>query len=71
MPGHVEGQHAEVARDHAVVEEMAILLSVGARGVEADERDALAGLLEVDAMRAPAQGQRQVAADDGLEVGHA
>ena len=51
VPRHVEGQHAEVPRDLRVVQQVAELAAVGARGVQAHERDALPGLLEVEAMR--------------------
>ena len=52
-----------------VVEEAAVLAAVGAGGVQADERDARAGLLEIDAVRLALDVDAQVAADGGLEVG--
>ena len=39
------------ARDLGIGQQMAVLAVVGAGGVQADQRDALAGLLEIDAVR--------------------
>src|SRR4029079_12676999 len=49
--------------------EMAELTAVGTSRVQAYQRDALAGLLEIQAMRPPAQVERHISADEGLELG--
>ena len=71
MPGHVMGDDAEARGDLGVVEERAPLPPVGTRCVQAQQRDARARLLEVDAMRASFDVEMDVAADDGLDAdGH-
>jgi hypothetical protein len=70
VPRHVEGEHAEVARDRLVEHQVAELAAVGAGGVQADERDALPGFLEVDAVGTAAERQVDVAADDRLDLRH-
>jgi hypothetical protein len=69
MPGHVEDDDAVVARDRGVIEHVAELAAVGAGRVQADERDAAAGLLDVEAMRTARERQVRIAADDRLESG--
>jgi len=72
VPGHVERDHA-VARQHfGVVHHSAPLPRVGPRGVQAQQRDALPGLLHIDAVRHALDGQPQITAGDGLEngIGH-
>jgi len=50
---------------HQVME----LASVGAGGVEADERNALPGLLEIDPVRLAREVETQIASDDGIDGG--
>ena len=52
-----------------VVEEAAVLPAVGAGRVQAHERNALAGLLDVEAVRLAGDVEVQVAADGRLEPG--
>ena len=68
MPRHVEHDHAIVLRDALVVEQAAILPAVGAGGVQAEQRNAAAGFLDVEAMRAAEQIEMQVAADRRFEA---
>src|SRR5471032_495637 len=51
VPRQIEGDDAEARGDRRVVQQSAILPAVGAGGVQADERNALPRLFEVDAMR--------------------
>src|SRR5262245_3027692 len=67
VPGHVEGEDAPVLRQCGVCQQMPVLPSVRAGGVETHERPALARLLEVDAVRAFAEGEMDVPPDDRLE----
>ncbi len=62
MPGHVEGDHAEVFRDAAVVQQAAILAGVGTRRVHAKQRNALSGFLNIQTMRFSQQIAAQIAA---------
>jgi hypothetical protein len=71
MPRQVEGDDAIAAGDLRVVQDRPVLPAVGAGGVQAEERNALARLLEVDAMRLAVQVQAQVAADHRLDHGRA
>ena len=71
MPGQVEGNDAEALENFAVIEQRAVLAAVGARGVQAQQRDALPRLLDIEPMRLAADGKAQIAADDRLEVGFA
>ena len=57
-------------RDGRVGHEVPELAAVRAGGVEAHEGPALARLLEVDAVRLPAEREAEVASDDRLEIGH-
>ena len=66
MPRQVEGDHAIAAGDLAIVQERAVLPSVGAGGVQADQRNALARLLEIEPVRLAVEVQAQVAADHRL-----
>ena len=68
MPGHVEGDDAEVRRDARIVHQPAILPRVGAGGVQADQRNALAGLLDIEPVRLAEQVEMQIAAGDRLEA---
>ena len=53
--------------DALVVHQRAVLPAVGARGVQAQQRRALARFLDIDAVMAPEQIEMHVAADDRLE----
>ena len=66
VPGHIEGDDAEVVGDARVVQYAAVLPGVGAGGVQAKEWNAGAGLLDVEAVSAVEQLQVEVAADDRL-----
>jgi hypothetical protein len=68
MPGQVEGGQLEALQNLRIIEETTVLAAVGAGRVQQQKRNALAGLLHVDAMRHAADGDSQVAADDGLEI---
>ena len=57
-----------VLRDARIVHQRAVLPPVRAGGVQAKQRRALAGFLDIDAMLAPEQIEMHVAADDRLEV---
>jgi hypothetical protein len=69
MPGHVEGDHAVARGDAGIVHQRPVLPPVGAGGVEAEQRRALAGLLDIDPVRPPEQIKMHVAAGDRLESG--
>src|SRR5262245_61710365 len=72
VPGHVEGEHAIVPVNVLIQHQVAELPPVGAGRVQAEEGDALARLLEIDPVRTAVELERQVAANDGLELrGHA
>ena len=68
VPRHVEHDDAIVVGDALVVEQAAILPPVGARGVQAKQRNALARLLDVEPVRPAEQVEVEIAADDGLEA---
>ena len=68
VPRHVEHDDAIVVGDALVVEQAAILPAVRAGGVQAEQRNALAGLLDVEPVRAAEQREIEIAADDGLEM---
>ena len=59
VPGHVEGDDAEVRRDARIVHQAAILPRVGAGGVQAEKRNALAGLLDIEPVRLAEQIEMQ------------
>ena len=69
VPGHVKGDDAIVPRDGLVVEDVAELTAVGAGRMQTDERNAAAGLFDVEAMRTARKVEVQITADDGLEAG--
>ena len=69
VPRHVEHDDAIVVGDALVVEQPAILPSVGARGVQAKQRNALARLLDVEPVRPSEQVEVEIAPDDELEAG--
>ena len=64
VPGHVEGDDAMLCRHPRIVHQAAILPAVAAGGVQAQQRRALARLLDIDAMRPAEQIEMHVAADD-------
>ncbi len=57
VPRHVEHDDAVVVGDARIVEQPAILPAVGARGVQAEQRNALAGFLDVEPVRAAEAGR--------------
>src|SRR6266436_5652748 len=67
MPGHVEGDDAEVLRELFIRQQMPPLPPVGAGGVQAHQRDAGAVLLEIDAMHLAIDLDTDVAADHRLD----
>src|SRR5262249_923635 len=67
VPGHVECEKAKMPGDLLVGHQMAKLAAIGAGGVQANERDPPPSFLEVNAVRAAAELQREVAADDRLQ----
>jgi hypothetical protein len=68
VPRHVEGDNAKTPRDRRIVEHRPVLTAVGAGGVQAEKRDALARLLEVQAVLAAAELDARITADDRLEL---
>src|SRR3546814_160301 len=66
VPGHVEGDHAEVPGHVRIIEHAAELAAVGAGRVQAEQRDAAAGFLDIQPVRPPADVTAEVAADDRL-----
>ncbi len=68
MPGHVEGDDAEILCKLFIREQMPPLPPVGARGVQAHQRDAGAVFLEIDAMHRAIDLDMDVAADHRLDV---
>ncbi len=52
MPGHVEGDDAEVLCDGLVVEQVAELTRIGAGRVQADKWNALTCFLDIETVRA-------------------
>jgi hypothetical protein len=71
VPGQVEGDDAKAGEDLRVIEESAVLAAVGPGRVQADERDADAGLLDIETVRLALDVEPQIAADGGLERGFA
>ena len=69
MPGHIESDDAMQSCDALVIHQRAILAAVGACGVKAEQRRALAGFFDIDAMLAAEQIEMQIAADGGFETG--
>ena len=68
MPGHVEGDDAVFRRHPRIVHEAAILAAVGAGGMQAEQRRALAGFLDIDPVRLAEELEMHVAAGDRLEL---
>ena len=68
LPCQVEGDDAVTARDALIVHQRAVLPSVGAGGVQTQQRGALAGLLDIEPMFPPEQIEMHVAAGDRLEL---
>src|SRR5262249_27352636 len=72
VEGHVEGDDAKVPCQLFVGKQMAPLPRIRARPVQANQRNALAILLEIDAVHLAADLDVNVAADRRLDVtGHA
>ena len=69
VPRQVEGDDAEAGQRLGIVHEAAILPAIRAGRVQANQRDAFARLLDVDAVRLAGDVDAQVAADGGLERG--
>ncbi len=70
MPGHVERDDAEIAADVGVAQLVPVLAAVGAGGVQADHRDALAVFLVVGAVRLAFALDINVTPDDGIVCIH-
>ena len=68
MPGHVEGDDAKILGDARVVHQPAILPRIGAGGVQAEQGNALARLLDIEPVRLVEQVEMQVAAGNRLEA---
>lgn len=68
MPWHVEGDDAMAVRDAIVVHQRPVLTTVGAGGVQAQERRAPAGFLDIDAVFPSEQIEMHIAADNRLET---
>ena len=58
-----------VARHTGIVHQAAILPPVGAGGVQAEQRRALARLLDIDAVRPAGQLEMHITTDDRFEIG--
>ena len=67
VPGQVEGDDAEPVRHRGIVQDMAVLAPVAPGRVQAEKRHALAGLLEIDPVRPPGDGEAEIAPGDGLD----
>jgi len=67
VPRHVERHNPVVFQYLGVIKHRAVLAPIGAGGVQAKKRDALARFLVVDAMRASAERDVCVAAGDRLD----
>ncbi len=59
MPRQVEGDDAEAPGDLAIVQQRTVLPAVGAGGVQADQRNAFTGFLEIEAMRTAVESMRR------------
>ena len=68
VPRHVEHDHAIVFRDAPIVQQAAILPTVGACSVQAKQGNAVAGFLDIETVRPPEQVEMQIAADGWLET---
>src|SRR5690606_7341653 len=68
MPGQVEGDHPVVLKDGAVIEQGTVLATVAAGGVQAQQGNALARFLDIQAVGLAQQLEAQVAADDGFDM---
>ena len=67
MQRHVEGDDAKIPRELFIGQQMPPLPAIGARGVQADQRNARAVLLEIDAVHLAADLDVDVAADHRLD----
>src|SRR5204863_5609663 len=68
VKGHVEGNDVKVFCEFLVRQQMTPLPAVRARSVQADQRNALAVLLEIDAVRLTADLDMDVAAGHRFDV---
>ncbi|MNL35096.1 hypothetical protein D3C87_1571070 [compost metagenome] len=69
VPGHVESNHAITRGDVRIAHHVAVLAAVGARGMQADQRNALARFLEIDAAGLARDFNRHIAANNGFQRG--
>jgi hypothetical protein len=69
VPRHVEGDDAKAAGDAGAVHQPAILPPIRAGGVQADERDSLARLFEIEAVMPAGVIEMQIAPGDWLDRG--
>src|ERR1700761_7744878 len=67
VPGHVEGDHAVARGDALVIHQRPVLTAVAARGVQAEQRRALARFLDIKPVRLAEDVEMHVTAGDGLE----
>src|SRR5204863_5110050 len=67
VPGHIEGHHPVAFEYLRVVEHGAPLAPVGSGSVQTKERNALSGLLVINAMRPAVELQMCIAAGDRLD----
>src|SRR5579863_4379959 len=70
MARQIESDDTEALRDVGIAELVAIFATVGARGVEADQRNALARLFIIDAIFLPRMGDVDVAPNDRIGLSH-
>src|SRR5262245_6501212 len=68
VPGKVEGNDAKLGRERLIVHQAAKLTAVGTRRVQAQERNAAARLLDVEAIAFAIDLEWQVTADGGFEL---
>ena len=68
MPGHVEGDDAEISCELFVAKQMPPLPVVRARGVQAHHRDSRAAFLEIDAVHLAVDIDMDVTADQRLDI---
>ena len=54
MPRHIEHHDSESVSDFSVLQDLTVLPTISASGVKADQRNALPGLLPIEAMGPPA-----------------
>jgi hypothetical protein len=69
VPRQIEGNDAKMLGDRRIVHQCPELPPVGPRRMQAEERDAGAGLLDIEPMRPALELKAEIAADGGLEAG--